>query len=192
MISFTYIRFILLTVIILISFLPLNNNFSLTDLDKASMFEDEICSYNGIPNSVNDTWVYCECQLEFSNDTALSRKINGVPVQCSYEKKRRFIALFLSIFLPVGVDHLYLGNYYFFIMIFFLCWLNLIGNCFRFAVSPHTDYLKNRINLLFVILATVMTIWWIINIALIWSGNFKDGNGVETVDDLNFLINLNN
>ena len=191
MFSWNYRRIIFFTCLFLFSFFPYYLNFSLSDLDKASMFEDEICSYNGKPTSVNDSWVYCDCQTEFTNDTKLNRTINNVPVQCSYEKKRRFIALFLSIFLPVGMDHLYLGNYWLFVLIFLSCWLSLIGNCFRFAVSPHTNYFKNRINLIFIIFGALTIIWWIINIALIWSGSYSDGNGVDTVDDLNFLININ-
>ena len=184
--------------IILLFFLPLHLSFNVDDLKRADMFENEICSYNGMtdPNSSNATYITCICQIEFTNDnsTLTQRMINGVPVQCSYEKKRRFIALFLAIFLPFGFDHLYLSNYLFFALIFLSCSAILLGNCFRFAVSSHSSnshYFNNKINLLLFFCAIFMVFFWVLNVILIWSGIFKDGNGVETIDDLNFMINLN-
>jgi hypothetical protein len=193
---FTFFKnFVFVCIYITLFIIPLYLNFSIKDLDSPYMFQDEICSYNGMINTdkSNVTWINCTCQDEFANDKSNPNKIiNGVPVQCSYEKKRRFIALFLAIFLPFGVDYLYLGRYAIFVLTFLLCWITLIGNCFRFAVSSHTDYLKNRKNLLFISLAILMFIWWILNIVLIWTGIVTDGNGVETVNDLYFLININN
>jgi hypothetical protein len=179
---------------ILFFILPYVINFSIEDLNNPRLFEDEICSYNGAPDETlsNSTWVNCTCQEEYTNDFSKNRSINGVPVQCGYEKKRRFIALFLSVFLPFGVDYLYLGHYWLFVLIFFACWFTLIGNCVRFAVTSHKDYLKNEMNLFFVIMAILMLIWWILNVVLIWTGIITDGNGIKTVDDLYYLIKINN
>lgn len=169
-------------------------NFSIEDLNNPRLFEDEICSYNGIPDETksNSTWVSCICEDEYANDFSENRTINGVQIQCNYEKKRRFIALFLSIFLPFGVDYLYLGHYWLFVLVFFACWFTLIGNCVRFAVTSHIDYLKNKKNLFFIIMALLMLMWWIINVALIWTGIITDAKGVKTVDDLYYLIKINN
>jgi hypothetical protein len=172
--------------------LPFIFNFSIDDLNKPEMFEDEICSYNGDAVKSGDT-IKCLCYEEYANDIfSTPRKINNVEVQCNYEKKRRFITLFLSIFLPFGMDYLYLGHYWLFALIFFACWFTLIGNCVRFAVSSHIDYLKNKKNFFFVVMALLMIIWWILNVVLIWTGIMTDGNGVETVDDIDYLIRLNN
>lgn len=187
------VKLLVYTALITLFYLPTYINFTLSDLNQPLMFEDEICSYNGMANTYsNSSYINCTCQDEFHNDPNLQRLINGVPVQCSYERKRRFIALFLSIFLPFGIDYLYLGRYLIFIIILFMCCLTLFGNCVRFAVSPHKDYFKNKYNLFFIILAIVMLFWWILNIALIWTGVIKDGNGIDTVNDLYFLININN
>lgn len=167
------------------------NNFELEDLNSPVMFMDEICSYNGKINESSNNWT-CECQEEYSDLLPYSRKINNIPVQCTYEKKRRFIALFLSIFLPLGFDYLYLGRYFIFILILMMCLVTLFGNCYRFAVSPHHNYLNNKINLIFVILALFMITLWVVNIALIWTGIVYDGNGIGTVNDIYFLININN
>lgn len=187
-------KFLLIIFLIFLYILPIYINFELSNLNSPTMFEDEICSYNGAanPKLSNDSFINCTCQSEYANVEPPIRFINKVPVQCSYEKKRRFIALFLSIFLPFGVDHLYLGRYLGFVLIFLTCWITILGNCFRFAVSPHNNYFKNGVNLLFLIMAIIMIIWWIINIVFIWIGIFKDGNGIETVNDLSFLLNINN
>jgi len=190
------IKYAVLLILMSIILIPICLNFSIEDLDKPEMFEDEICSYNGKPeviklNGTKNT-VNCTCYDEFFTDPNSNRFINGVKVQCSYAKKRRFIALFLSIFFPIGIDHFYLGNFYIFFLIFSGCWVMMIGNCIRFAVSPHENYLKNTTNLIFVILAILMIIVWVVNIVLISTGVLKDGNNVETMEDLHFLINIGN
>jgi len=169
--------------------------YSIQDLNNPAMFQDEICSYNGDPNpsTSNNTWIDCICQDEYTTFYQSPKiYINNVPVQCNYQKKRRFIALFLSIFLPFGMDYLYLGYYWLSAIIFILCWFTLTGNCVRFAVSTHIDYMKNKRNLFFLIMGISMLIWWLINVILIWTGIMTDGNGIETVNDLYYLINIHN
>jgi len=177
-----------------IFFVPNVTNFSVEDLNSPRLFEDEICSYNGVPDETlsSKSWVNCTCDDDYADDLSEVRYINGVPVQCSYQKKRRFIALFLSVFLPFGVDYLYLGHYLLFVILFFACWFTIIGNCVRFALTSHIDYIKNKKNLFFVIMAVLMITWWILNVALIWTGIIKDANGIKTVDDLHYLIKINN
>lgn len=189
----TFMKILFYSFLIYIYLFPFYVNFSIEDLKKASMFEDEICSYNGETRVSNDTVVECICNKEYTNENnpAKKRIINNNYVQCSYPKKRRFIAFFLAIFIPIGLDHLYLNNYWIFALIFLSCWFTIIGNCFRFAVSNRGDYLKNKYNILFVVLGIFMSIWWIINIILIAQGIFKDGNNIDTVEDLSFLF-LNN
>jgi hypothetical protein len=169
-------------------------NFSIDDLNNPAMFQDEICSYNGVPDpsKSNNKWIDCICQDEYTTFYLSSKiYINNVPVQCNYQKKRRYIALFLAIFLPFGMDYLYLGYYWLSAIIFFLCWFTLIGNCVRFAVTTHIDYMKNKRNLFFVIMGILMIFWWTINIILIWTGIMTDGNGIQTVNDMYYLININ-
>jgi hypothetical protein len=172
------------------------NCFQIEDLFKPDLYIDEICSYN---NNSPDTVtikkdssgaiqnVICKCTPEYANEPSM-RKINKVNVQCGYERKRRFIALFLSFFLPFGLDYLYLGQYWIFIGILLACCFTIIGNCYRFAVSSHSNYFKNHSNLFFTALAILSLIWWVINIILIASGKITDGNGIETVSDLNLLV----
>jgi hypothetical protein len=156
------------------------------------MFADEICSYNGQNIGDSDTNVTCSCYSDFTNDMNSNRTINGVKVQCSYEKKRRFIALFLAIFIPFGVDYLYLGRYYISVIIFLTCCFTLFGNCARFAVSAHNNYFEQKWNLFFVFMFVLLYISTIVNVILIASGIVSDGNDIETVNDLYFLVNINN
>lgn len=189
--KFEYFSLLVITV-----FSQLKLQSCIQDLNSPLTFSDEICSYNGLydASTSNSTYLNCICQPEYTNEPNNSKikYINGVNVQCSYEKKRRFIALFLAIFLPLGFEHLYLGNYYLFVLIFSFCGFTFFGNFFRFAIASHNNYFKNKINLLFISFALFIILWWIINIILVWTGTFKDGNGVETVNDLDFLININN
>jgi hypothetical protein len=171
------------------------NNYNLRDPE---LFKDEICSYNGNPgvgdkqiSGFND--IICSCQQEFANDPDLDKTINGVNVQCSYERKRRFITLFLSIFLPFGFDYLYLGHYGIFLLIISFCFITLFGNCYRFAKTQHNEsYIRNKWNCIFLFFAFLVVCMWVINIILIWVGIVKDSNNIETVDDLYYLININN
>lgn len=156
------------------------------------MFADEICSYNGVNIGTGNTNVTCACYEDFANDASSNRTINGVKVQCSYEKKRRFIALFLSIFTPLGFDYLYLGRYLIFAIIFLLCCATLFGNCARFAMSTNTNYFEQKWNLFFIVLAITMVLFTIVNIIIIGTGLVTDGNNVATVSDLYFLVNINN
>lgn len=175
------------------------NNFKLDDLNGPDMFFDEICSYNGIMkkrSDINGKTIYkCECQKEYTtlDKIYFNRTINGVNVECNYERKRRFIALFLSIFLPFGIDYLYLNRYFFFILIFVLCLTMSIGNCFRFAISQNTDdyFKESKWNIFFTVFAVAYLIFWVINIILIGTGTVTDSYSVETVPDLDFLVNLN-
>ncbi len=183
---------ILVAMLILFS-LNIANAFKISDLEKASMFKDEICSYNGTPKVSDDgNNVTCSCKDQYITDKDMKKEINNNQIQCSYAKKRRFIAIFFSIFLPMGFDHFYLGNYMIFVLIFLSCWISVIGNCIRFAISNKGGYFENNWNIFFLVLVAIMLIWWILNIILIWTGKFKDGNGFETVDDLAFLVNFNN
>jgi hypothetical protein len=191
--SNTSIKFALFYIFLILAFIPSSNNFQLSDLNNPELFIDEICSYNGHIEQKNKNNYTCTCQNEYQNDPNLNRKINNVTVQCSYEKKRRFITLFLSIFIPFGFDYLYLERIFIFLLIFTACLVMLIGNCFRFAISQNTNkyFQESKWNIAFIVFALIMIIWWIVNIILIGLGIIKDANGFDTVDDLDFLINLN-
>jgi hypothetical protein len=161
-------------------------------LKKPSLFVDEICSYNGVVNTKlsNETSIVCECNAEYANDERSLSEINGVKVQCSYFRKRKFITVFFSIFLPFGVEYLYLEHYLYFSIIFIMCCTAIIGNCIRFTVSSGQEkYFKNKLNLCFFILLVIMIIFSIINVILMFIG-VKDGNNIDVLDDLHLLVNI--
>ena len=159
-------------------------------------FQNEICSFNGEIDYANAdidpvTKYYinlkCICNQEYTNDPKQTLKINGNLIQCSYQKKRLFITLFLSIFIPVGFDHFYLGNNIAFALIFLLFCFTVIGNMYRFAISPEDDYLKNKVNLVFFVFIFIFIFVWIGNVFFIKFYG-KDINGNELVDDFDLLL----
>jgi hypothetical protein len=81
-----YINIMRLIQFILIFFIPLVKNFSVEDLNSPRLFEDEICSYNGVPDEIlsSSNWVNCTCYDEYTDDPSEVRYINGVPVQYFY------------------------------------------------------------------------------------------------------------
>lgn len=166
-------------------------SFQIQELSSPHLFIDEICSYNGVKNetasSANN--ITCNCAEEY--DTLDSnRYINKVKVQCNYFKKRQFLAVFLSIFIPFGFNYLYLEKYLLFVLIFCLCCTAIVGNCIRFTISSHKNYFKNKINLLFSILGVAAIVIWILNIILMCLGIVLDGNSKEMFRDLYFLFNI--
>ena len=192
----------LILIITLFYFGNISNIKSLNneDLSQIGMFIDEICSYNNdhrsdfeiiknVSNASQITNVSCTCKREYANETS-PRTINGVPVQCGYERKRMFIAFFLAVFLPFGFDYLYLGWFWIFILILMFCCITIFGNCYRFTVFTETNYFKNEWNLFFCVLALIALVWWIINIFLIVTGRILDSNRIEIMSDLNLLLQI--
>ena len=92
-------------------------------------YANEICSYHGIP-TIENSIVNCECQPFY---THLENK-NGKP-KCNYLKKHRFIVVFLSIFLPFGLDFYYLERYNIFIIVFLFVIFVIINRLICFFIS---------------------------------------------------------
>ena len=182
-----------LLIIILFYFGNISNVITGIDFDNMLLYIDEICSYNNDNKDMykynSNTNITCTCKREYANETS-PRKINGVPVQCGYERKRMFIAFFLAVFLPFGFDYLYLGWFWIFILILMFCCITIFGNCYRFTVFTETNYFKNEWNLFFCVLALIALVWWIINIFLIVTGRILDSNRIEIMSDLNLLLQI--
>lgn len=177
--------------IILAILVGTSKEFQMVDLlYSPELFYDEICSYNGkmTINSTNNEYK-CICGKDFASVNK-DKYINNILVQCDYFKKRQFIAVFLSIFIPFGFDYFYLGYYLIFSFVFLLCFSSLIGNCYRFTASSHKNYFKNKINLLFALLGVFAVGFWIINVICMSLGIIKDVNGVEMFPDLYLLVNI--
>lgn len=177
--------------------LSLTYCYTIEELQHPLLFKYEICSYNGEPyeyiDDNNATIIYCLCRKEFSNLTSLNHQINGVNIQCSYERKRRFIVMFWAIFLPIGVDYLYLEKYGMFIILFLLSTFMIAGNCIVFAKGElarnkdkddEFNKKRNWIVIFFYVFFIICLIIYVINIILHVTGVTKDNNGIETNDDL--------
>jgi len=154
-------------------------------------YQDEICSYNGkVDTAISNTkYIKCECNKDYTDDPDQTLKINDITIQCSYQKKRKFIALFFAIFIPCGLDHLYIGNYILFGILFCFYVIVILGNMYRFAISSEDDYLKNKINLVFFIFVFIFIAVWIADILFIFLYS-KDHNGNPLVEDVALLFDL--
>ena len=174
--------------LIMNSFICLVCNINLDILNDPKYFVDQICSNKYKNATINNRTVICNCDENYGNSTD-DNYINGQKIQCSYPRKRRFIALFYSIFLPFGIDYIYIGQYIPFLIILFFCCFTIIGNCYMFSISQSTNYFDSKSNLFFATLAVLLVIWWIINIFLTAFGVVKDSHGYSTISDLYMLLN---
>ena len=178
--------------------------FSL-DISSPLLFKNEICSFKGTPIIHNTTSITCSCFTGYETFNPSNLTIKNIPIQCNYSKKKRFIALFFSIFLPLGIDYLYLEQYFFFIIILLLIIIILGGNCFIMLDSelqksqndnasqkPQLPLLTKhrRLKIIFPCLCCLLIICYFLNIYLIVSGRIKDGNGIDTMNDVSFLFNI--
>ncbi len=175
--------------------------YQLKDLDTLILFQDEICSFHGIViDKENQT---CKCYEEYETINS-SKMINGIPIQCSHEKKRRTIALFFSIFTPFGLDYLYLGNYFYFLLfliLFLFIYCGVIYYIIQIEIEKNQDkedkyYFRRDINnnnkyrIIFFILVGIYFLIYLLNILFMASGLITDGYGKDTLNDFNYLFSF--
>ena len=143
--------------------------------------------------------------------------INGKLIQCSYEKKRRFLSFFLAGICPLGLDYFYLGHYYIFIIIFIIAIiifiLNIISFILNYKINKKNEEIKRqqklkKANKKFIIsniteindkcvnsfskatnvLTVLLLIYWIVNFIMQGIGHISDVNNVPTENDMGYLF----
>lgn len=164
------------------------SNYSLKDLNNPEFFVDQICSNRYTDYTLINNTILCNCSNNYATLPNNSFKINDNLVQCSYMKKKRYVTLFYSIFVPFGLDYLYLRHYFLFIVILLISGFALISNCYRFIFSKSKDYLSDKSNCFYVGIGVIAIIFWIINIFMMGFGMITDEKGFETVSDLYLLF----
>ena len=175
----------------------------------ANEYQNELCSYNGIPTYDSKTnQVLCECDEKHVNEPRIEFRqyINGHLVQCSYEKKRRFFALFLASIFPIGLDFLYLGHIYLFLLSLLLFLtvvvVNVVqlilvykGNNKKEEILNHRKYKFNirsteaiikKINIFGINI--IFTIYYLSHIIIQGLGLIKDSNNIDTENDMAYLF----
>lgn len=214
----------LLLIILSLSFLKDKIILSTTGsdfLNDITLYMNELCSHNGIPQlTKNKTEVICECDKRYTNEPRESKKryINNKHfIQCSYERKRRFLCFFLSAIAPIGMDYLYLGHIGIFILILFIFCFNAVLIVFSIVLNYRLEKkeeeekrqkklkkanykfeLKNitkinktcvkAINIFSNLFMLAQAIFWIVNSILESLGIIRDINHVETENDLYYLF----
>ena len=125
--------------ILLILFLKIKGEVK---IDRASiedplLYKNEICSYNGSPNIINQSIVECTCYASYVDEPRESfRKYVGEHmVHCSYKRKKRFTTFFLAGLVPIGLDYFYLGHYLYFAIILIGFILLVFSYIFCFFIS---------------------------------------------------------
>jgi hypothetical protein len=188
---FTF-KLIKLTILLIFSNLPIiiknseskiqliENSEEEFNIENASFYYNEICSYNQIEFKFikeNNT-IKCNCTegyLSYNHNNEI--KFGDHNIQCNYEQKRGYIVFFFSVFALLGIEHFYLENYYFFILIMVLYLGTIILKC-RFVIAENLKIKqsKREESKLIKILPFICLIVWIINLIFVLSHQYKDGN----------------
>jgi hypothetical protein len=179
----------------------------------ANEYQNELCSYNGIPTYDPKTnQVRCECDERHENEPRIKKRdyIHDHLVQCSYEKKSRFFAFFLAAIFPIGLDFLYLGHVGLFLLSLLLFITVLVVNVIQIIFDYKNNYKNNnkkdesinhrkykfnirnsettlkRINMIGINI--IFVIYYISHIVIQGLGLIKDSNSIETENDMIYFF----
>ena len=179
----------------------------------ANTYQNELCSYNGIPTYDSKTnQVICDCDEKHVNEPRVTHRkyINGHLVQCSYEKKKRFYAFFLAAIFPIGLDFIYLGHVYLFLLSLALFIIVIACNIIQLILDyrqnsqmeekanqqdskvKHKFMIRNteinfkRINIFGINI--IFIIYYVSHIIIQALGYIKDSNNIETENDMGYLF----
>ena len=179
----------------------------------ANTYQNELCSYNGIPTYDSKTnQVICDCDEKHVNEPRITHRkyIEGHLVQCSYEKKKRFYAFFLAAIFPIGLDFIYLGHVYLFLLSLALFIIVIACNIIQLILDyrqnsqmeekanqqdskvKHKFMIRNteinfkRINIFGINI--IFIIYYASHIIIQALGYIKDSNNIETENDMGYLF----
>ena len=179
----------------------------------ANTYQNELCSYNGIPTYDSKTnQVICDCDEKHVNEPRITHRkyIEGHLVQCSYEKKKRFYAFFLAAIFPIGLDFIYLGHIYLFLLSLALFIIVIACNIIQLILDyrqnsqmeekanqqdskvKHKFMIRNteinfkRINIFGINI--IFIIYYASHIIIQALGYIKDSNNIETENDMGYLF----
>ena len=104
------------------------------------MFQNEICSYSGEPQMTNGN-INCTCAKGYKTKEKPEEKFLNQTIQCNYRQKKRFVAFFLSLFIPFGFDYLYLGRYWVFAVVLVIILIILTNSiiCYIYVNNFQTE-----------------------------------------------------
>ena len=215
MVNFCLLFLFSILEILLIKSISVNEFF-----EENSLYYNEICSHNGYPTLDKETnKIICTCEEKYANEPREQYKkyINEQLIQCSYEKKRRFLTFFLAGICPLGLDYFYLGYYYIFIIIFIfgilIIILNIISLVLNYKIDKQKEEIKRqqklkKANKKFVIsniteindkcvnsfsratkvLTAILLLFWLYNFIMQGIGTIPDINKIPTENDMGYLF----
>jgi hypothetical protein len=171
----------------------------LLDDDDARYYANEICSYNQDKITYNEVKnsITCVCSEDFLTlNPNNNLRFGEHPIQCNYRKKRGYIVFFYSVFSLFGFEHLYLGRYYSFIIIFTVYSSTILVNLyFLIATNFKKDIFANKvfINIIKKIFEKMFYVWYFIyigNLVLVLTHTYKDGNDQVIMWDIQEFISV--
>jgi hypothetical protein len=150
-------------------------NFSNPQMYFECIEPESDCSNRGICNETRDN---CICEKGYTSLVGSFKK-------CTYKMKSYLVALLLEVFISFGFGHLYVGNYTLFLgkflFFFFSCYLNFCVMIFIGAINESNvssvtyKYTKRT----FFILVPIIVGWYVLDVILFATMQYKDQNGIE-------------
>ena len=106
-------------------------------IENPLLYKNEICSYNGKPDTTKKNRVECSCYSSYVDEPRESYRkyVGDHMVHCSYKRKKRFTTFFLAGLVPIGLDYFYLEYYLYFCIIFISFILLIISYIVCFFIS---------------------------------------------------------
>ena len=141
------------------------------------------------PNFCTKNNTICKCALEFaeyelnkpSQNRRASTSYQGQAF-CAYRKKNQLVYFLLELLLNLGAGHFYAGNYVLgglkVALIFVPCIAFFVMLCLGIAVADKLEAVFSLGFLLICLLSCGISVWWLVDIILIGTRKYRDGNGV--------------
>jgi hypothetical protein len=141
------------------------------------------------PNFCTENNTICKCAWEFAEYELNKPSENGeanISYQgqafCAYRKKNQLVYFLLELLLNLGAGHFYAGNYVLgglkVGLIFVPCIAFCVMLCLGIAVADKLEAVFSLGFLFICLLSCGMSVWWLVDIILIGTRKYSDGNGV--------------
>jgi hypothetical protein len=120
----------------------------------------------------------CMCMPEYANIFVPGHSI--LELSCSYKKKKLVLAAVLEFFLPLGLGHFYVGQYFLGTMKFFYTFCLYTLCCFMYTKGFDHPTVTNSI-VCCCLFACILPLWNLIDLLLFFLDVYRDGYGVPLV-----------
>jgi hypothetical protein len=120
----------------------------------------------------------CMCMPEYANIFVPGHSI--LELNCSYKKKKLVLAAVLEFFLPLGLGHFYVGQYFLGSLKFFYTFCLYTLCCFMYSKGFDHPTVTNSI-VCCCLFACILPLWNLVDLLLFFLDVYRDGYGVPLV-----------